>query len=334
MAGIRRRLQHRALNDYRRSSTRELRAPSYTYQRLELSRVRRRMRELGGQDPAYEINAKDSAYAWARGLGVRTPALLAAVPDVGAIRWADLPDRFVLKPCHGTASTGVYLLERTADSWLELLTRRTLTTINLESELRDLARRGIVSSRLLLEELVVDPRRPGLPPIDYKVSTFFGEVGLIEAKSHGVGSRGQAVSTWKVFDPEWSDLGNVFGDYATDPAIPAPLHAEALLDLARRISLAVPRPYLRVDLYDDAAGPVFGEITPEPGGEVLVRPDVDRLLGEHWEQAQARLHIRAARMGILTPAARYGDPTDRFAGPGADGDDQAFSSDVVGPSAK
>ena len=74
-----------------------------------------------------------------------------------------------------------------------------------------------------------------------------------------------------------------------------------LLALASLVSAAVPRASLRVDLFEDADGPVLGELTPEPGGPVFVRSDIDRMLGSLWEDAEARLRVRAGRAGTLNP---------------------------------
>ena len=70
---------------------------------------------------------------------------------------------------------------------------------------------------------------------------------------------------------------------------------------SRANSSAVPRGLLRVDLFEDEDGPVLGEVTPEPGGLVIVRSDVDRMLGQQWEDAEARLRVRFARAGQLSP---------------------------------
>ncbi|KAE8764885.1 ATP-grasp fold amidoligase family protein [Georgenia thermotolerans] len=302
-ASLPERVRARVERTYRRTTTARLQEPSFVYKNLEAVRVRRIMRELGCKDPAFDVDAKDDMHAWARRLGVRTPHLLAVHDDVRSLDWADLPDRFVLKPTRGTVSTGVYLLHREGERWRDLLTRRTLAAEEIRREVAGLVEAKEASASFLLEELVEDPRFPGEQPPDYKVWTFFGRVGLIESKSHLLDADGRPTAGWRYFDPDWNDLGNVLNDDC-DPALPPPLHADELLELARTISAAIPRSFLRVDLLDSADGPVLGEITPEPGGEVLLAPALDRLLGGYWEDAEARLKVRAARAGTLTPADR------------------------------
>lgn len=286
--------------EYCRRITGRLREPSYTYKLLEQQRVRRGMRRLGTRDPAYLIDAKDDAHLWAAHLGLRRPRLIATLPSVGDIDWAEVGDAFVLKPARGTVGNGVMLLRRSGEAWHELVSGRVLAADEVVREYRSLSEAGTVSSGVVLESLVVDPRCPDLPPIDYKVGVFYGVVGFVVAKQ----SRrldGTWRKYWKVFGPEWESLHNPFHFHWSDETIEPPVHAEALLDMARRISLAVPRAFLRVDLFDDAEGPVFGEVTPEPGGKFAVRPDVDRRLGQLWEEAEVRLQIRAATAGLLTP---------------------------------
>lgn len=294
------RLRNRLGRTRRRFTTAALREPSFSYKELEAQRERRLMRELGCKDPAFEVDAKDDMHAWAVRLGLPTPRLLASYDDVRFLDWGSLPDRFVLKPTRGTVSAGVYLLVRDGDGWRDLLSRRVLGESDIAQEIAELLKAETVSASFLVEELVEDPRLPGEQPVDYKVWTFFGRVGLIEAKFHGIDRQGRPAATWRNFDTSWTDLGNLFNeDY--DDSIPAPLHGPELLDVARRVSAAIPRPFLRVDLLDSADGPVLGEITPEPGGDNSLPPRLDRLFGRYWEDAEARLKVRAARSGIMSP---------------------------------
>ncbi len=300
LPSVAKRMRNRLGRTQRRIATAALREPSFNYKNLEARRERRLMRELGCQDPAFEVNAKDDMHAWAVRLGLRTPQLVAVHDDVRHLNWGALPDRFVLKPTRGTVSTGVYLLVRDGDGWRDLLSRRVLCAADIGREIAELVELERISASFLVEELVEDPRFPGEQPVDYKVWTFFGRVGLIEAKFHGSDQRGRPATTWRHFDACWNDLGNLFNEEYND-SVPTPLHAPELLDLARRASAAIPRPFLRVDLLDSAEGPVLGEITPEPGGDMSLPPRLDHVLGRYWEDAEARLKVRAARAGMLSP---------------------------------
>jgi hypothetical protein len=297
------RIKYRAIAESRNVASRRVQQPSFTYKFHEYARIRSVLKRNGHKEPVFTVNAKDAAHAWARRLGVRTPELVGVFDDAAEIPWASLPDRVVLKPTRGTTSTGVYLLERTTSGWEDLYRNRSTTSEALTHELHALAHSGAISRSMLVEQLILDPRFPKQPPIDYKVHTFYGTVGLIECKSHGVDGDGNPVGFFYGFDPDWRPIGggNPFHEASVDPLIPPPVHPDELLAVARKVSASVPRPYLRVDLFEDESGPVFGELTPEPGGALFLRGDLDRHLGELWEDAEARLRIRAVTGGWLDP---------------------------------
>lgn len=274
-------------------------APSYRYKTGEMRRARTRDNELGLDDPVWQVNDKDAAHAWADRLGIPRPRLLGVHADVRDIAWADLPPAVVLKPSHGASAQGVLLLERHGALLHELRTGRTLTGEQVVRDHLALVQRGSVSAHVVVEELVQDPRRPGLPPVDWKVYAFYGEVGLVLAKAPGRDGAGRPTTGWRLFDENWADLGDVYRGHPPDRTIQPPQHADEVLELARRISLSVPRPFLRVDLYDGRDGVVFGELTPHPGGAQRFSRRTDRALGERWEQAEARLRARAHGAGLL-----------------------------------
>lgn len=300
MYSLRQRARQRVHDELIKATTRKLVEPSYTYKRLELARIRGQMRSLGIKEPVFEVNAKDDAHAWATRLGLRTPRLLGTFAGPTDVPWGTLPDLVVVKPVRGSTSHGVYLLARRGNSWKDIRTGELLPVRQITNSLQALAGRDEISSAVLVEELVSDPRRPGLPPIDYKITTFFGQVGWIEVKVTGPDIAAPH-GNWRNFDANWNDLGSVMGD-PMDRSLGVPAHADALLDTARLVSASVPRPFLRVDLYEDELGPVFGEITPDPGGNPHILPEVDRMLGRMWEDAETRLKIRAVRAGQLSPA--------------------------------
>lgn len=295
------RLQRRAARAYRHQRSGAVREPSFNYKALEAARIREQLRAYGVKDPAFYVDSKDDAHAWLTRLGERTPQLLGSYEGADLIPWDDLPDRCVVKPARGTSSTGVYLLVRRPQGWREITAGRDLTQVELVVELSALYAQGELAGPVLVEELVDDPRTPDGGPIDYKVHTFFGRVGLIECKLRLPGDDGEPVSWFCIYDETWRELGNLFIDSHYAAAIPPPRAPHRLLDVARRVSAAIPRPYLRVDLMEDSSGPAVCEITPEPGGSVLVDHRTDRRLGLLWEDAEVRLRVRAVGTGLLDP---------------------------------
>lgn len=276
--------------------------PSFAQNHAERRRVRRAAADLGFVEPVWAINAKQDAYRWADAAGVRRPATLASWAAASEVDWDALPQRFVLKPDAGAGGKGVLLLERRGDHVLDLLRQCLRTREDVTQELSALALAGRISPALSAEELVQDAQRPGGPPVDWKFYTFFGVVGLVLARAPALDDRGREHHGWRMFDSEWRDLGDAYAGHPPDTSIALPVHRGALFDLASRLSGSIPRPFMRIDLYDGPDGPVFGEITPEPGGGQRFRRDVDRELGALWEHAEARLLVRAGRAGVLDTA--------------------------------
>lgn len=267
-----------------------------------MRRVRAHADALGVLHPVWGVNDKDDAHAWARALGVATPVLLGVHDDAADVPFGDLPDEVVVKPARGSSSRGVHLLRRTGrGQWWEVRTRRLLQDRDVVGRLQDLAGAGRTSASVVVEEMVVDPRSPQGPPVDWKVHTFYGQLGVIVGKVlRPERPRGQQVR-WRIFDDTWTDLGRAVDRHPLDRTIQPPVHAAQLVDVARRVSAAVPRSFVRVDLYDGVEGIVFGEVTPEPGGDHVFRRDVDRAMGHLCEQAEARLLARAVASGLLDP---------------------------------
>lgn len=278
------------------------RPPSFTSKYAEQRRVRRIAEQLGVTDPVWSINAKSAARAWAQALGARHPQVIGEYADVRDVPWSELPDRVVVKPDEGAGGQGVRLLERQGSSWRDVLLGEQVTTAALVERLVGLADKGVVSRPTVVEEMVDDPQRPSQTPVDWKFYTFFGTVGLVLGRAPLVDGRGRLRPGWRVFDPQFRDLGQVYSGHLRDATVAPPAHADELSALARRLSASVPRPFLRIDLYDDRSGALFGEVTPHPGGAQRFRRDVDRRLGEHWEAAEARIFGRAVAAGVYTPA--------------------------------
>lgn len=276
--------------------------PSFVTRNEQMRRVRRIGWQLGVEEPVWSINDKRDTYAWVDRMGVRRPAELARAPEVAALRWASLPDRIVLKPERGAGGHGVRLLERRSDTWFDLIGEVTLDIDTVRHEHSALVDADKVSAEVFVEEMVHDPQRPRGVPIDWKAYAFFGAVGLVVGRARSVASDSSPKPRFRVFDGSWDDLGPDATRYRYDPGIALPTHPDDVLDVARRLSAAVPRPFVRVDMYDGQSGVVLGEITPEPGGPQRFRRDIDQRLGSLWEEAEGRVQAYLASTGALDPA--------------------------------
>ncbi len=126
-------------------------------------------------------------------------------------------------------------------------------------------------------------------PVDYKFYVFGGRVGYIQAH-FGRGSQHR----WTVMDPNWRRVSRA--SEGGDPVRPRAL--DVMIDAAEK--LARDFDFVRVDLYDLASGPRFGEMTFYPGSG-LDRFDpvsLDVRMGMLWRCPSERL----TPVGALLPA--------------------------------
>jgi hypothetical protein len=123
-------------------------------------------------------------------------------------------------------------------------------------------------------------------PIDYKVFVYGGhathvQVHLDRARRH----------RWIVHDRDWRAIAR------DAPAVPRPSALAAMMEAAEE--LARDFDFARVDFYQPAEQPIFGEISFYPGSglEAFDPPELDAEMGRLWLRAKAR-------QGRESPVAR------------------------------
>jgi hypothetical protein len=267
--------------------------PSFLASYERLRRVRELAhREHGVLHPIWRVNGKDEGRRFAEEHGVRVPALLHPPTPLEEVLIPSAAS-FVLKPVRGAASRGVYVLRRHgADRFRSLREGQELGWADVLAQARALVAQGRVGERFLVEEAIPGTGTDELPH-DWKCYCLGGRVELVLQKA----TRGPrtADARFRFWDRDLRDLGPVRHADRHDPTLPAPRHAEALIAVAERLAQQLPGPFVRVDLFEANDGPVFGEVTPHPGGTQRFVPEVDRRLGEAWERAEARALARRLR---------------------------------------
>jgi hypothetical protein len=208
------------------------------------------------------------AYAAAACPGVRIPRVLWSGTDVAVTARLELPERWVLKPNHGTLRVhlgagrpDVEQLREITAGWLD------------EPLYRD--RGEWVYSRarrlLLVEEFL------GEQLADYKFLVFGGRVRLVQVDTGRHGGEHRR----RLYSPAWEPLPLVEPHMAMAAATAPP----AALGTMTRVAEALGREFdfIRVDLYDVDGVVWFGELTPYPGGGLdPFDPGLDLLLGSWW----------------------------------------------------
>lgn len=117
-------------------------------------------------------------------------------------------------------------------------------------------------------------------PIDYKLFVFGGRAAFVQVHI----GRGTA-HRWIVMDREWRRASPPTRD--PDPVRPPTL--DRLIAGAERLARGYP--FLRIDCYEVAGQPLFGEVTVYPGSGLLpvVPASLDRYMGTLWRQARENL---------------------------------------------
>lgn len=247
------------------------------------------------------LGHKRAVREFAQNVGVRTAKIYYRGPISG------LPERpaplFVLKPEFGSTSIGVLLLSVNDDgTYRNYLTGDDIDYASLAAMCAKVAEKFLAKDEVekaifIAEELLVGVDGT-IPPADIRCYAFQGEIGLILMEHHIAGP-----ATAMYFDGLFHPLQNVHDKYGIDErvshletiaeAVP-PANATAILNVARRISVAVPSAFCRVDLYDTNEGVALGELTFTPGtfyyeNRKLMSASESERLGLLWDQAATRL---------------------------------------------
>ncbi|WP_162803001.1 ATP-grasp fold amidoligase family protein [Ornithinimicrobium avium] len=285
----------------RRDATRPGRstAPSFRQHVHELRRGVEELRALdpGAGHPLLQVARKLRNHRLAASHGVPVPEVLSVWRAADQIDLSGLPDEFVLKSDGGAGGHGVLPLRRVAPDRYRLVggggdraeedDAPDLSGADVVEHYRTASR---VEGPFFAEAMLVRPGVEGLPD-DIKVYAFYGEVGQVLLRRMDVHAD-LSKARYRFLGGDGADLGpDASTTHRIDPSIPAPDDLETYLDLARHLSRAMALPFVRVDLYETAAGPVLGELTRGPGGAQLYRKDHDAAMGLRWERAQYRLDL-------------------------------------------
>lgn len=251
----------------------------------------------------YEVSPRENDKMrdreFAEALGIPTPSLLFRDVLTGDVK---VTPNSIIKPVKGESSRGVFFVRSDA-RLVSLKTRNVYLTF--EEAAAEYARwpGADAEPRWIGEKAVLD--RDGKPARDIKVFMFYGKVGLYrEVLRLGEGD-GRPVTA--AYGPDGRRIAYRSND---DPDRDAAIPPE-VAELAEKISLASPVPFLRVDFLVGSEGPVLGEITPHPGGIYAgdAYEDVDRVLGRMFLDADARLtidHLQGKDFGVYLQAYNIG----------------------------
>jgi hypothetical protein len=265
-------------------------------------RIADHLRRLDDTDRGHLVTHKLKSYTFARSYGIEVPEVFGVWDLPLDIAWDDLPDTVVIKSAHGTAARGVTPLRRTEDGWTMVTTTDSIDPAKIVRELARRETEGGVGGPYFAEELLGGGVGNSLP-VDVKVHAFYGEISHVLLRRVSV-HRDSKATAFRVILPDGTDPGPIVRGLPHDHEIPVPSNLDELMEVARRMSLGIPRAFVRVDLYDIDGRVVFGELTPRPGHLMDYGPKEDERLGHLWERAHARVMNDA--LGGAGFAMRFG----------------------------
>lgn len=244
----------------------------------DLRRTKHRMRALGTTIfPGGNPKLKDRAYA--QSLGVPVPKTYQQHVPLAEIT---LLPRSILKPVSGAGSTAVFFVD---DSLClhSMKTSRTYSTLDDAKVEINKFRKKTAPNKWILEEAILSDSDS--PASDFKAYSFYGVIGLFLEIDRFTKS-GNSLAAYNN-SGEQIELGP---KYKSFPGTGLP---EGIREMSLKLSLAAPIPFLRFDFHHGKNGVYLGEITPHPGGTYSgdLHQNIDRMLGEHFADAKARLYI-------------------------------------------
>ncbi len=202
------------------------------------------------------------------------PTLYWVTSDAADIPINDLPQRFMVKPTHGSgwvypvpdkASLNWPELVETCASWL----RQSYYRIDREWVYKD------IKPRILVEELIDDGR--GVSPTEYKLFAFDGHAHVIQVTTGIFGDHRRTF-----FDRDWNKI-NATADFENaDEEMTRPWHLDKMFAYAEALGEGLD--FIRADFYDTPTRVYLGELTTTPGGGMnAYRPlEFARYMGDLW----------------------------------------------------
>ncbi|GAV96151.1 hypothetical protein CS176_0381 [Corynebacterium glutamicum] len=259
-------------------------------------------RRLAGKEEGVPgwMGAKSATRPFADTVGVKAPKLFFEA-TASELPSKTFPNEFVLKPAFASTSIGVRLLKKLSPGrYCDLSNGEEITILELKSECQKISHSYYddpEKGTFYVEQLLKDSDG-NAPPRDIRVYAFQGKIGFILAEDH-ISGPAQASFYDENFDLI-SDVEERFGvaenmeELEKIVQAPAPSNKEAILSVAKRISIAVPTAFCRIDLYDAIDGVFLGELTFYPGTflyknrKIMKQKEADRL-GDLWEEASSKL---------------------------------------------
>jgi hypothetical protein len=257
-----------------------------------------RLREIAvaqGLDfPVWKYDDKLAGRRLADELGLRVPELYAVGVLEECVAETRRRGSAVIKPLQRHSAQGVLVLTPRGDNFFDHIRRKEVSASQLEAYVRScqLGHEDV----LIAEEIIFRPGSTRLPSIEWKMYCFGGVVGFIVEADRGSHKRDRRVLQLRYRDFSSFRAPWVRG-YRKVFSMPNAVHPDGLIEYAETYATATATDFVRVDLYEDDRGPVFGELTPHPAAGYshinYLGRELDCYFGDMWERAEVRLMANA-----------------------------------------
>jgi hypothetical protein len=179
-----------------------------------------------------------------------------------------LGERVALKFAQGWSAKGVMLLERTGeDTYFDHMALREWSLEGIREHQDAVATKFRRKKPAWIVEELLHGAQPGMVPFDYKFYMFQGQIGMV-AQIDRNSSPPRMVKLDRNLKPLIAGRDYWFKPKDLQPGVPiVPRSAVMLSRWAIELSQMTDAPFVRVDLYDTANGPYFGEFTFSSGAE-------------------------------------------------------------------
>jgi hypothetical protein len=222
------------------------------------------------------------------------PQVYHLTTDPRTIPFETLPDRFVVKPTHGSGWVQLVPDKSKVDRAALVTTCANWLRRSYYKETREIVYKHI-KPRILIQEFIDDGS--GTTPNDYKLFVFDGVVQLIQIDIDRFNNHQQ----W-FYTPMWKKLDVIYVCGNNGGEVKQPAHLAEMIKAAE--TLGRDWDFIRVDFYDVPHRLYFGELTLTPnGGYAPFCPkEFDYFLGSLWKTGRERsnglcLRVREHRRG-------------------------------------
>lgn len=258
----------------------------------DLRRSKQALRNLGIRIfPGGLPRFRDRSFG--RALGVAVPRTYQKSVPLNSVA---LKPETILRPTSGNALQNVFYIDHSRHIH-SLKSRTVFHSLNeLDAKLTHPLESG-PPKRWSTEEAVLSA--PGRLANAWHIYCFYGEAVLFIEVDRLTFSGTRYAPYWST--GQQTELGPSYRSFEGNGL------AEGLKEVAEKISLAAPVPFLRLGVYHDGEGNILlDEITPHPG-EIYaadLHAEVDKRLGRHFTEARARL-FRDLFNGKAFPEFRF-----------------------------